>query len=112
MAAGRSGTGPFSKFQKGVDYKLVGGRIHKNDAQALSDRLKAEGVSYTSWLQATVEAYLNSDPAIVRIVQDWVRRNTVKPSQKGSFTFSPRERQKIEAMINDGGESEDDSEAV
>lgn len=105
MAAGRSGTGPFSKFQKGVDYKLVGGRIHKNDAKALADRLKAEGVSYTSWLQATVEAYLNSDPAMIRIVQDWVNRNTVKPAQKTSFTFSPREKQKIEAMIS--GDEED-----
>lgn len=110
MAAGRSGTGPFSKFRKGVDYKLIGGRVHKNDADALADRLKSEGMTYTTWLQALVEAYLSADPQIIRIVADFKKRNSIKPSQRDNFSFSPREKKKIEQMIALNGETDDDGE--
>lgn len=108
---GIPGTGPFSHTRKGIEYKMIGGRVHKNDAELMFDRLKAEGTTLTAFMCAIVEAYLVANPQIIGIVADWKRRNKIKPEKKERFTFSRRERAKIAEKIAGSDGSDDGEEA-
>ena len=108
MASGRPGTGPFSKFKKGSDHKLLAARIHKHDAEQLESRLKSEGISFTAFMQATIAAYLAADPQLIRIVADWKRSQRVGGKAEASkMTFSRRERDRLAEMIMTGSEPEE-----
>ena len=111
MPRGRSGTGPFGKHRKGVDFKLLSARIHKTDHEHLSSRLKSEEITYNDFLRAIIESYLSSDPQLIRIVNDWKKRNHIAHSKKETFTFSPTELRKIELMMYGAG-NDDDGEAT
>lgn len=112
MAPGRSGTGPYSKFRRGIEYQLIGGRLHKNDREQLLDRLKSEGLSFTGFLQAVVSAYLSADAQLIRIIGDHKRRQKIPPDRKDTFTFSKRERQRIADKISGAPTEPEDGEAV
>lgn len=111
MPPGRSGTGPFSRFKKGVDFELIGGRIHKHDSELLKSRLKSEGMSFTAFLQAVVTAYLNADAQLIRIVAESKRRQKTPDRGKEKLSFSKRERARIALKIMGVPEAED-GEAV
>lgn len=113
MSQGRSGTGPFGKHRKGVDYKLLSARIHRTDHDHLVSRLQSEGLPYSDFLRAIIESYLSADPQLIRIVADWKKRNKIPPSkkQRDSMTFSPTEIRRIELLMHGAGH-DDDGEAV
>lgn len=92
---GRKGTGPYGSIEKAQNLKQVPVRVHKNDYELLKQWLKRDGVAFQHFVSCMVEAYLQRDQNMVKLVEDWKKVNLVRFKDVDKFDFSPRERRKI-----------------
>lgn len=104
MPKGIRGTGPFSKTAKGVEYKGLGVRIHKNDAESFIAKLKVAGLNMAIFFTSLVEAYLDNDQRVIDVVDEWKKKNRTKIPNEKRFSFSKRERAKLLTQIMPPGE--------
>lgn len=70
-------------------------RMHPNDKLLLMKLLSDENLTYQSFADACMQAYLRADPSIMKVVKDWRMLNEIPKDLQAIYTLSHRERAKI-----------------
>lgn len=96
-AQGRKGTGPYGDPEKFKNIKQVPIRLHKNDWVLIKQWLGKEGLAFQHFATAMVEAYLQRDQYVVKLVEDWKKANILrwKGLEPERFDFSSREKRAL-----------------
>lgn len=98
----KDGTRYSTEKEKGVFQMQY--RLHRNDKVLLKKLLRDDNLFFQTLIDATVQAYLRGDPAILTVIQDWRDLNVVPDEvlKKGGVLLSRRERLDIMKQIEEG----------
>lgn len=67
-------------------------RLHLNDKLLMLKLLNDDRMTFQSFVEACMQAYLRADPAVMTIVKDWRTLNEIPKEHKDLYTLSHRER--------------------
>lgn len=96
-----------TESQKNI--KQIPFRIHANDKVLFMKLLSDGGMTFQSFSQACMEAFLRADPAVLKVIKDWRDLSTVPKDYQDRFTLSHRERDAIQKELEQmGGEQDND----
>ena len=84
-----------SKKTPQLNMQAITFRLHMNDKLLLSKLLGDDNLSYQSFADACMQAYLRGDPSIIKVIKDWHLLNEVPKDFQEKYTLSHRERAKI-----------------
>lgn len=86
---------PAKLTEKAKSIKQMPLRIHENDKKMFKKLLLDDGITAQHFFRCVVTAYLNGDPAILKLVKQWKELLEIPAEEKASYTLSQREREKI-----------------
>lgn len=92
---------PGKQSEKEKSIQQVPFRIHRNDYMALKKLLKGDNWKLQHLFNAVVEAYMDRDPLLIKILADWKEENVLPKRAKESYTLSTRERKGILDELED-----------
>jgi hypothetical protein len=98
---------PPALSEKEKNIQQVPFRIHRNDYQALKKLLKGDNWKLQTLFTAVVDAYMNRDPLLIKILADWKEENSIPKRAKENYSLSTRERKGILDELEDLGELEE-----
>lgn len=70
-------------------------RLHENDWKLLRKLLTDEKMTFQTFVDASVQAYLRGDPAIIKVIRDHKDLSSVPSDYKDKGVLSRRERDRI-----------------
>lgn len=82
-------------------------RIHANDKVLFMKLLSDGDMTFQSFSQACMEAFLRADPAILKVIKDWRDLSTVPKDYQKLYTLSHRERDAIQKELEGMGGVQD-----
>jgi len=83
-------------------------RMHANDKVLMHKLLRDEGVSFQTFTDACVQAFMRGDPAMMKVIQDWKELNLIPKDKLDLYTLSHRERQLIQRELEEIQEKEEE----
>lgn len=87
-----------------AEQERISGLVHVNDYRAFRKLLVDEELSMSRFIEACVEAYVNGDPHMLRVIQRYKERFDEKREQSGSHMLSQRERNSLLEELEADGE--------
>lgn len=87
-----------TEFQKNI--KQMPFRLHANDKAVFMKLLSDHGYNFQMFANFCMQAFLNGDPAIMKVLKDWKALNEVPKDQLERYTLSHRERDRIQAELD------------
>jgi hypothetical protein len=82
-------------------------RLHMNDKILFMKLLSDADLTYQSFSQACMEAFLRADPAVMKVIKDWRDLSTVPKDHLERYTLSHRERDAIQKELEQMGGEQD-----
>lgn len=93
--------GPPKQSEKQKQIRQVPFRMHAHDYLALRRMLDRDNWKLQKMFEAVVDAYMKSDPLLMKILIDWKEENVVTRRQQRSYALSNREKGNILDEIGD-----------
>lgn len=75
-------------------------RVHTNDKVLFLKLLSDYGLTFQTFSMYCMQAFMNADPAIMKVITDWKEINKLPKSHLDRYTFSHRERAKIQEELD------------
>jgi hypothetical protein len=80
-------------------------RLHQNDYKVLKKMLAEDNWKFQTLVQACVDAYINRNPLMVKLLCDWKEENALPRKLGNKYTLSGREkRELLDVLENDDPE--------
>lgn len=70
-------------------------RLHRNDKMLMMKLLSDDKLNYQKFANYCMQAYLNGDPSILKVLKDWKMMDEIPKDIQDKYTLSHRERAKI-----------------
>lgn len=79
--------------------KQIPFRIHANDKAIFLKLLSDNNVNFQKFVHYCMQAFLNADPSIMKVLKDWKQLNEVPADHLSRYTLSHRERDLIQQEL-------------
>ena len=96
-----------NKTEKQLNIKQIPFRIHQNDKVLFIKLLSDQGLTFQTFANYCMQAFLNADPAIMKVIKDWKAIGEVPKEHMDRYTLSHRERDMIQKEL-EGMDTEQD----
>ena len=99
---------PKGLTEKELHIRQVPFRLHENDYKALRKLLEEDGWKFQSLVAACVDAYLNRNPLLIKLLADWKEDNVIPKKLRDRYSLSNREKRKLLDELEEMDEDADE----
>lgn len=76
-------------------------RLHMNDKTLFMKLLSDHGLTFQTFSHYCMQAFLNADPAILKVIKDWKAMSDIPKDHLKLYTLSHRERAAIQKELDE-----------
>ena len=86
--------------EKATNIRQMPFRMHLNDKVLFMKLLSDYNLSYQSFADACMQAFMRADPSIMKVIKDWRALNVIPKQDMNRYTLSHRERNAIQNELD------------
>lgn len=99
---------PKGLTEKELQIKQIPFRLHDNDFKAMKKLLQDDGWKFQSLVAACVDAYLNRNPLLIKLLADWKEENVIPKKLRDRYSLSNREKKRLLDELEEMDEDADE----
>jgi hypothetical protein len=70
-------------------------RLHINDHKMMKKLLADDGLSFQTFVEHCVQAYIGGDPTLIKMIKQWKDLSSIPREARDQYSLSRRERQSL-----------------